>query len=60
MKINDVVTISSEPKDFKILYKSSETPVCDILEVKTNNQYKGFIEGMSTNGKLRVRITGEE
>ena len=60
MKINDVITISSESKDFKILYKSSNTSICDIVEVKTNNQHKGFIEGMSTNGKLRVRITGEE
>jgi len=60
MNIGDLIIISPGEKRYKIDNKSSETPLCDIIDQKENENYEGFIEEISSSGKYKIRITKKD
>ena len=56
MEIGDIVVITTRSKEFSILQKMSDQPIYEFVEVKTNEHYKGWVEQISTNGSLKIKI----
>lgn len=53
-----IVTIKPKDKNYKILFKDEENPICDVKS-KDGKRYKGTIIEMCSNGTYRVDLKEE-
>jgi len=55
---NMIVTIKPKDKNYRILHKDEESPICDVKS-KDGKKYKGTIIEMSSNGTYKIDLEEE-
>ena len=53
-----IVTIKPKDKNYRILHKDEESPICDVKS-KDGKKYKGTIIEMSSNGTYKIDLEEE-